>query len=232
MIIIQEKELSDIEECPYLPGREFRFEYFYAVDLNGMELNKLLERGWRKFGICYFRPKCHGCLECVPIRIPVADIKLSKSQRRVLNKATQIDVKYGPLEYRKEIYEIYKDHSENRFEKDTDLEDFLYTFYTKSCPTLQTELFLNGRLVAAGFLDKSSEALSSVYFVFNTDFSKYSLGTFSILKEIEYTASLGLKYYYIGYYIKDNHSMAYKGRFFPQELYDWQEGVWKGGCIM
>ncbi len=227
MIIIQNTKLSDLDECPYISGRDMRIEYFYALNLDDIDLNRFIEKGWRKFGMFYFLPNCPECLECVPIRIPIANFKSSKSQRRVLNKASEIKVRFGPLEYREEIYDIYRNHSENRFNKDTDFEEFMFNFYTKSCPALQSEYYLDDRLVAVGFLDKSSEGLSSVYFVYNTDFSKYRLGTFSIIKEIEYAASLGIKYYYIGYYIKDNQSMAYKGRFFPQELYDWRKDEWK-----
>ena len=60
----------------------------------------------------------------------------------------------------------------------------------------------------------------------DTDYGKLSPGTISVIKEIEHAQSLGLKYYYLGYYIKDNHSMSYKGRFFPQELYDWKSKEW------
>jgi arginine-tRNA-protein transferase len=226
MKIIQNPALSTREKCPYLPEIEQQLKYFLATDLDSADLNKLLETGWRKFGMCYFRPECISCRECVPIRIPVADFSPSKSQRRVLRNSSEIEVKIGPLEFKDEIYELYAVHSANRFGRKTYLSDFYENFYCRTCPALQSEYYLNGRLIAAGFLDKSTEALSSVYFVFNTEYSKYRPGTYSILREIQYTASLQLKYYYLGYYIKDNHSMAYKGMFFPQELYDWDKGEW------
>ena len=46
-------------------------------------------------------------------------------------------------------------------------------------------------------------------------------------KEIEFAKSLGLKYYYLGYYIENNKSMSYKNRFFPNEKYIWESGFWK-----
>ncbi|MCU0822856.1 MAG: arginyltransferase [Spirochaetes bacterium] len=226
MKIIQKPTFSIKEKCTYLPDFEQQLKYFLATDLDEAELNKLLETGWRKFGMCYFRPECPDCRECVPIRIPVADFIPSKSQRRVLRKSSCIEVTAGPLEYKDEIYELYSIHSAGRFGRNTFLSDFYENFYFQTCPALQTEYYLNGRLIAAGFLDRSAEALSSVYFVFDTEYGRYRPGTYSILREIEYTAKLGLQYYYLGYYIKKNHSMAYKGSFFPQELYDWEKGEW------
>ena len=52
------------------------------------------------------------------------------------------------------------------------------------------------------------------------------LGTFGAIKEIEFAASRGLKYYYLGYYIENNHSMSYKDRFHPNEKYNWHEDRW------
>ena len=227
MKIIQNPMLSIREKCTYLPEIEQQLKYFFATGLDGADLNKLLETGWRKFGMCYFRPECRSCRECVPIRIPAADFRPSKSQRRVLRNSSDIEVKIGPLDFNDEIYELYMIHSADRFGRKTCLSDFYENFYYQTCPALQSEYYLNGRLIAAGFLDRSTEALSSVYFVFNTAFSKYSPGIYSILREIEYAASTGYKYYYLGYYVRDNHSMAYKGRFFPQELYDWEKKEWR-----
>jgi arginine-tRNA-protein transferase len=68
--------------------------------------------------------------------------------------------------------------------------------------------------------------LSSVYFIYDTKYESYSPGNFSVIKEIEMTAAMGLDYYYLGYYISQNRSMAYKSSFHPHEEYDWSGGTW------
>jgi len=133
-----------------------------------------------------------------------------------------------PLEYREEIFNIYKEHSLDRFNQTANIEDFIETFFYDTVPAFQSEYYLNGELIAFGFIDMSSEALSSVYFVFKTNYKFLSLGTYSIIKEIEYAKSLGLKYYYLGYYIKENHHMSYKNKFKPYDLFDWKRGKWEG----
>ncbi len=226
MILIQEPHLSEGNNCSYLADEVCRYEYFFALDLNERELNMLLENGWRKFGVYYFRPTCVNCRQCLPLRVPVDAFIPSKSQRRVLRKASDVRVKYNPLKFRQEIYDIYRDHSLNRFGSATEKEDFISTFYTQTCPAIQSEYYIGKDLVAVGFLDRSSEALSSVYFVYRTDYNHLNLGTLSVLREIEHAHSLGLRYYYLGYYIRNNSRMAYKNSFFPNEKYSWEDCRW------
>jgi leucyl-tRNA---protein transferase len=49
--------------------------------------------------------------------------------------------------------------------------------------------------------------------------NKMSLGTFSVLKQIEFALKNRIKYFYLGYYIADNSSLVYKARFRPNEIY-------------
>jgi leucyl-tRNA---protein transferase len=226
MNLIRGISSSDSQPCHYLPDRTWRFEYFFASELNGDELNELLAKGWRKFGTYYFRPSCAGCSECIPIRVLAGDFRPSKNQRDVIKKNRSVEVIFGPLNYSEDIYRIYREHSGKRFGNYPDLDDFLFSFYTQSCPALQSEYYLDGKLIGAGFLDRTPNALSSVYFVFDTDYSRLSLGTFSAITEIQYAASLGMKYYYLGYYIDSCGRMSYKKRFRPYEVYDWTGETW------
>ncbi len=226
MILLQEPHLSMTERCSYLPDRQWRFEYFFAMDVTSEEINMLLEKGWRKFGTYFFRPRCDGCQSCIPIRVLTDTFRPSKSQRRVLKKSAGIEVRFSELRFRERIYEIYRNHSLDRFGRDTDRDNFLHSFYLQSCPGMQSEYYIGRELAGVGFLDHSSMALSSIYFVYDTSYDSYSLGTFSILREIEHAASLGLPFYYLGYYIEQNRSMSYKNNFKPNEQYDWDRDLW------
>ncbi len=224
--------LSDIyldsSPCSYIEGISTNMTYFFAEDLNSIELDYILENGIRKFGKFFFINSCPNCMKCTPIRIVVDDFIITKEWRRVIKKNSDIKMEIRELSFREEIFEIYRDHS-TRFEKSSeniDVENFKESFFDSSCPSLQMEYYLNGELIAVDFLDISSRGLSSVYFIFKTKYSSRSLGNYSIIREIEYAKSLGLKYYYLGYYIEGNQSMEYKNRFKPNEKMDWNSGVW------
>jgi len=129
MIILQEPHLSDFTNCPYIPGNQCRYEYFFAFALADTELNELLKRGWRKFGTYFFKPNCEGCRKCIPLRVRVKDFSASKSQKRVLKKGGNIKIQYGALEYRDEIYELYRDHSLKRFNQETNTDSGIHNLY-------------------------------------------------------------------------------------------------------
>lgn len=227
MRLLSRPDIEQPHDCAYFPGlQSCRFRYFFADNVSEEELNILLSSGWRKFSNYYFRPDCVECRRCIPIRIPVHDFMPSKSQRRVINKCSAFMVRFKPLEFRQEIYAIYHDHKVTRFGGTTNLNDFIASFYTPSCPSIQSEYYLGDTLAGVGFIDVSSEALSSVYMVYSSPFEKYRPGTYSIIKEIEFARDRGLNYYYLGYYIERNRSMAYKNNFYPHELYDWEKEVW------
>ena len=228
MIILQEKRFDSLDKCSYLPEMQKRFEYFFAYELQEEEISLLWENGWRKFGMYFFRPRCPGCRACIPTRVVVQQFTPRKSQKRILKKTQDVEVRFVPLRYNEQIFELYKKHSQNRFGQDEGSEeDFIHSFYLPSCPALQSEFYVEDKLVGVGFLDRGHNALSSVYFVYDTDYQDLNLGTFSILKEIEHAKNLGLSYYYLGYYIEKCSRMAYKNKFHPQEHFDWQTQLWQ-----
>ena len=227
MHIIQPLQKEENSPCPYLPGRRKSYEFFFADRVDAGELSALLAGGWRKFGLFYFRPQCPDCRNCIPLRVRVAEFSPSRGQRRILRKNSGLRTIFGPLRAVSRIFEIYRSHSLERFSQEANLEEFLCNFYLPSCPSLQSEIHLGDQLLAAGFLDRGKDCLSSVYFSFDPKFSAMNLGTFSILKEIACAASLGLSYYYLGYYVPGCPNMGYKDHFLPREHYEWESATWK-----
>ena len=201
-------------------------EYMFAFGFSPLEFNEYLNSGWRRFGLFFFRPNCTDCYQCQPIRVKVDKYSPSRSQRRVINKNRKTKVIFKKLEFREELYDVYKEHSIDRFSQETDINEFKETFFYNSVPAFQSEYYVDDKLAALGFIDASNEALSSVYFVYRTEYSELSLGTFGAIKEIEYAGSLNLEYYYLGYYIPENQSMAYKNKFKPHDIFDWKKGEW------
>lgn len=213
-------------ECPYLPDRRFVQRHFFGIETDSEETAGLQAAGWRRFGAFFFRPHCPGCRACQPVRIDAPALVLSPSQRKVWHKNSDVVMTVAPLEYRPEYYEVYEDHSRVRFGKDPDPEDFRETFFQPSVPAFVTEYRIGGRLAGLGFCDEGADGLSSVYFVFHSDFADRSLGTYSVLRECALAADRGRRWYYLGYWVDGNATMAYKGRFQPRQVMDWETGEW------
>lgn len=214
-------------DCPYLPGRRFIQNHFYGVDADPDETAALQAAGWRRFGHFFFRPQCKNCQSCVPLRIEADQFTPSDSQRQVMRRNADVEFRVSPLEFRDEYFEVYRDHSWNRFGNDADPDDFRETFFTPAVPAFVTEYRVNGTLAGLGFCDEGADGLSSVYFVFRSDFEKRSLGTFSVIRECALAVGRRKRWYYLGYWVDGNATMAYKARFFPRQTMDWQTGLWE-----
>ena len=233
MKMLVSPRLSELDSCPYLEGHMEQHEFFFAGELALDELDYLLQHGWRKFGQFVFRPTCPNCAKCTPLRVDLSNFKATKNQRKFLKKHQHLQIKFTPLIFRKRHYEIYRKHGIERFQNSIDAsiidneQLFKETFYRFTGTQLLSEIFEDGKLIAFGILEQSESALSSVYFSYDPDYEKMSLGHLGALSEILYAKSIGLEYYYLGYWVEENKYMRYKSRYTPHQLYDWKEQTWK-----
>ncbi|KAK0316646.1 Arginyl-tRNA--protein transferase 1 [Friedmanniomyces endolithicus] len=85
---------------------------------------------------------------------------------------------------------------------------------------------LDGRLIAMSVLDLLPHAVSGVYFLYHSDFEKWSFGKLSALREAALALEKGYEYYYMGYYIHSCKKMRYKGDYKPQHVLDYYSWEW------
>ncbi len=123
------------------------------------------------------------------------------------NQPILIDLIEGVSKYPEFFKSVYEDYN-----------DFFLTTCLEKESTKELNLWINQKLIGIGILDIVEDAYSSVYFFYDPDFQKYSIGTFSILLEIEIAKLYNLNYYYLGYYINDCSKMNYKKNFRPNEI--------------
>lgn len=88
------------------------------------------------------------------------------------------------------------------------------------------QYWLDDKLIAVGVLDILPRSVSAVYFFYDPDYNFMSLGTYSSFREVELVRTLGLRYYYMGFYIHSCPKMSYKAHIQPAallcpEVYTW-----------
>ncbi len=219
-------EFSTLEsKCVYLSDERMKMEYKYIRQCSPSFCLDLVKRGWRRFGDYYSRPNCNSCNKCLSLRINVNEFKFSKSVRKVFskNRDTKIVIREPSvsLEHLK-LYEKY--HKFMQLKKGWDYysvtADSYYDLYAKGFSTFGKEIIYirDGKLVGVDLVDFLDDGLSSIYFYYDPDFSKLSLGNYSIYKQIKMAKLENLKWIYLGYYIKDCSSLNYKEKYKPYEI--------------
>jgi len=221
--------------CAYLAGRE---STAILVDpdhrVSTEEYDALLALGFRRSGTMVYRPRCVGCSACVPVRVRVEDFVPSRSQRRVWRRNRDLTVTTVEPRFDEERYQLYRRYQ--RDQHDDTMEEpgppaearasFRRFLVESPVATLHHDYRDGDRLVGVGVVDRLPTALSSVYYYFDQEAGRRSLGTYSVLWEIELCRRLGFPYHYLGYWVRDCPKMAYKGRFQPLEYL--VGGIWQG----
>jgi leucyl-tRNA---protein transferase len=212
-----------LQPCPYLVDRVARMPLrIPARRLERHEFDVRLEAGDRRQGIFLYRTACPGCRACEPIRIEVDAFIPSRSQRRALERGNRrIAVEIGDPVVDEQRVVIYNRHKELRGlssgRDGIDVDGYREFLVMSCCESFELRYSVDGELAGAALVDRSREALSAVYCLFDPSYEKLSIGTFSILKQIELCRSWNLKYLYLGLYIAESERMRYKARYLPHQ---------------
>jgi len=218
------------QPCPYLDGRVARLPLrIPARPLTRAELEHRLRTGDRRQGIFLYHTSCPNCTACEPIRIDVDDFTLGRTHRRVIARGDQqLTVELGPAIADERRIELYNRHKQLRGLGNgrnlIDFDGYREFLVLSSCETFELRYSLAGELIAVALVDRAENGLSAVYCYYDPAYESLSLGTYSILKQVELCRQWGLRYLYLGLFIAESERMRYKARFLPHERL--LEGEW------
>jgi len=209
--------------CPYLPGLESSTETVLMTGLRADDLDRLLERGWRRFGPVIFRPVCGGCGECVSVRVPVESFAPSANLKRVQRRAAGLRLEVGiPIVDHQRLRLYRRWHADRERERGwgpdgIEADSYAMQFCFRHAAAREFTYWDGDELVGVGIMDKTPFALSAVYCYHDPARASLSIGTYNILRAVEYAKEKGLRHVYLGYRVEGCASLRYKGRFRPQE---------------
>ncbi|MEO1084374.1 MAG: arginyltransferase, partial [Acidobacteriota bacterium] len=186
---------------------------------------ELLERGWRRFGLTFFRPVCTGCAECRSLRIEVEEFRPNRSMRRTAEANFDLDLTLQPASFGRQhlaLYERYHaDMQERRgwVERESSPADYHHTFVEGRESWGHELLFrLDGELVCVALVDILPGAMSAVYSYYEPSLRRRGLGVQAVLSQVEIARRRKLPFLYLGYWIEGNASMRYKARYRPHQI--------------
>lgn len=216
--------------CGYWPERQARDLVFDPGDPRLAQTYPMaLTWGFRRSGNLIYRPHCRNCQACVAVRIPVAEFRADRSQRRCLVRNADLEARVLPAERNEEHFALYQRYLGARHagggmdgHGPAEFDQFLVSAWGQGrFLELRTrQAHGTGELLAVAVTDVVADAMSAVYTFYDPDAAGRGLGTFAILQQIAWAQREGKRHLYLGYWIDGHRKMAYKRRYRPLESFD------------
>jgi arginine-tRNA-protein transferase len=216
------KEFSTNNKCSYLADKQQTTYYKIINNCSKLHSQELMESGYRRFGKMFFRPFCLDCDECKSIKIDVKNFKFSSSQKRVIKKCSKIKSyiqKPSMSQAHLDLFEKY--HLYMRDKKGWEYNPVTAQGYYGSFVDAHNDFgyevlyYMDDELIGVDLIDILEDGVSSIYFYYNPDYVKYSLGKLSLYNQIMFAKKSQKKWVYLGYYVKDCPSLSYKSHYKP-----------------
>jgi arginine-tRNA-protein transferase len=176
----------------------------------------------------------------------------------------KLEIKLEPASLTKEKFDLYAKYQANiHKDKEEDISESGFKRFLIDSPmklekhatsdvqfgSFHQKYIVDGKLIALAVIDILPKCVSSVYFIYDTDYSFLGLGKYSVFREISLVQEFfekvdTLQYYYMGmyekadsnhvaltscltgYYINSCPKMNYKGQYQPSDLLDPIDYTW------
>lgn len=217
--------------CSYLDDEQAQSAFVDPLfRLDTAVYSLLIAHGFRRSGNDVYRPQCAQCSQCVPVRVPVAQFKPNRSQKRCLQKNRQTTAIIKPAVFEQAHYDLYLRYQNQRHAEgnmaNTSPDEYIKFLGSSWCNTQFIEFFCADELAAVAIVDRLDDALSAVYTFFDPQFSSYSLGVYAVLWQIQQAQNQGLEWLYLGFWIADCRKMNYKDQYRPLQGFIGQQWTW------
>ena len=214
--------------CPYLPGRDERKVFAHLPLSEGASVNDALTQvGFRRSQNIAYRPACEACEACVSARIPAKDYPFSRSEKRVLERGSDLVRYLVEAEATLEQFDLLRRYLNARH-AEGGMADMTWHDYVAMVDDTAVRTHLieyrtaavdgPGELVACALVDVLSDGLSLVYSFYEPSLRRRSPGSFIILDHVVQAEAADLPYVYLGYWVQGSDKMDYKARFSPLEV--------------
>ncbi len=218
LVIVQDES----QPCPYRADTVARMPLHLPIgNVSPQVTDRLLELGYRRSGDFVYRTQCPSCDECKPTRVDVSKFRVTRSMKRVLQRGDRdLICQWGPAQVDQQRVLMFNDHRAVRNLGQgipVDVMSYRSFLGDSCCHTTELSVYLRDDIVAISIMDVGETSTSAVYTHFAPAASRYSLGTYAILKQIEWAIASGRQFVYLGMYVADNQHLNYKARFLPQQ---------------
>jgi arginine-tRNA-protein transferase len=130
---------------------------------------------------------------------------------------------FSPLRISDKHEALFEKHA-SRFQHNRPLS--IYGFFSAwshlmPCSGAQIEVFKDGKLLAVSYFHIGAESVAGNYCIYDPEESERSLGTFTMLLELQMSIRMGKRFYYPGFVYDLPSEFDYKLNFNNMEYFDW-----------
>jgi arginine-tRNA-protein transferase len=218
LVVIQD----ELQSCPYRADTIARMPLQLPVGkVTPSFMDELLALGFRRSGNFFYRTQCPTCQECRPTRVEVNRFHLTTSMKRVLQRGErELECRWGPPQVDSQRVSLFNAHRAGQHlgtEAGVDSDSYRSFLVESCCRTQELSISFHSHLIAASVMDIGHHSTSAVYTYFDPAQRRYSLGTFAVLKQIQWAIENQRRYVYLGMYVAENSHLNYKARYLPQQ---------------
>ncbi|MEK7256896.1 MAG: GNAT family N-acetyltransferase [Bacteroidota bacterium] len=222
-------------DSPYRENFPPAFYARFPVErLTPEQTDELLENGWFRHNtlVSTFAIKNmdNTLRSTVMLRLPLQNFTWKQRLRKLMRRNEQaFSVKIQPCQFTEE-----KDLLWQKFKQEVHRWSGVFTldkhlmagFPAENFNTWEVSVRYEGRLVAFSVFDLGRRSLGSLEAAYDPAFSKYSLGLWTMLLEIDFAQRQGLEFFYPGFLPKDLPMFNYKLRPGGLQFYRFLEKRW------
>lgn len=210
-------------------------EKHYPEILLPEELDAYLAKGWYRMGQTIFTTHflCFGnsFYSAIWIRLNLEGYSFNKKLRKVFNRNNrffQVEFRPSPMRMsieKERLYQRYKADFQGILApslKDSLLDGEEFNIYN----TIEVAIYDERKLIGLSFFDVGKNSAASIMGIYDPDYSRYSLGFFTMLMEIYYCQENNIQFYYPGYVVPGYDRFDYKLRVGDVDYYDIRNPEW------
>ena len=208
-------------------------EIHYPQEIFPEELDHYLAKGWFRMGQTIFTCRLITFSDVlyttVWLRLQLDGFQFSKSQRKLIRKNRKnfrVVSRKAIFDKEKEaLYKIHRERFSGNVAKTLRVSLFGDTTFN-IYDTYEIAIYDEDQLVGCSFFDRGEKTLASIMGMFHPDYSKYSLGYYTMLEEISYGQRKSYSEYYPGYVVPGYEKFDYKLRVGDTDYYDEGSNSW------
>ncbi|MBT1704008.1 arginyl-tRNA--protein arginylyltransferase [Chryseosolibacter indicus] len=184
--------------------------------LSPQELDEYLKQGWFRMGQTIFHTNFLNFKEeyfsAIWLRVNLDNIYPDKQQVKLLKRNQDFRIEFQRASITDEKEALYSKYRQGiEFQASSSLRNLLYgVAHQNIYNTHEVNIYDGSKLIASGFFDLGRNSAAGITSFYDPEYKKHSLGKFLIYSKIDYCKSLGMLYFYPGYFVPGYAAFDYK----------------------